>query len=79
MVKWLAKHGADSGVYANAIAPGAIDTEMIRDHSYSPDYCPLKRFGQPEDIAETVLFLASNASNYITGTVLDVNGGAVMY
>ena len=39
---------------------------------------PLGRFGQPEDIAQAILFLASPASNWITGTVLDVNGGMLM-
>jgi 3-oxoacyl-[acyl-carrier protein] reductase len=78
LVKWVAKVGAPHGVYANAIAPGAIETEMITGKGYQPDYCPLGRLGQPEDIAEAVLFLASPASNYITGTVLDVNGGYYM-
>jgi 3-oxoacyl-[acyl-carrier protein] reductase len=77
-VKYVAKYGAEFGIYANAIAPGAIDTEMIRGMPYSPDYCPLKRLGVPGDIAEAVVFLASDASNYITGTVLDVNGGFIM-
>ena len=78
LVKWVAKVGAPHGVYANAIAPGAIETDMITGKGYQPDYCPLGRLGQPEDIAEAVLFLASPASNYITGTVLDVNGGYYM-
>jgi 3-oxoacyl-[acyl-carrier protein] reductase len=78
MVKWVAKVGAPHGVYANAIGPGAIETDMISGKGYQPDYCPLGRLGHPEDIAEAVLFLASPASNYITGTVLDVNGGYYM-
>jgi 3-oxoacyl-[acyl-carrier protein] reductase len=78
LVKWVAKAGAAQGIYANAIAPGAIDTDMIRGKGYAPDYCPLGRLGQPEDIAEAVLFLASPASNYVTGIVLDVSGGYFM-
>lgn len=78
LIKWAAKVGAPRGVYANAIAPGVIETDMIAGKGYGPDYCPLGRLGQPEDIAEAVLFLASPASNYITGTVLDVNGGYYM-
>jgi 3-oxoacyl-[acyl-carrier protein] reductase len=75
LVKWVAKAGAGQGVYANGIAPGAIETDMIQGKGYASDYCPLGRLGQPEDIAEAVVFLASPASNYITGIVLDVNGG----
>ncbi len=75
LVRWVAKAGASRGVYANGIAPGAVDTEMIRGRGYSPDYCPLGRLGEPEDIAQAVVYLASPASNYVTGIVLDVNGG----
>ncbi len=75
MVRWLAKYGAPHGVYANGIAPGAVDTEMIVGHPYREDYCPLGRFAQPADIAEAVVFLASPASNYVTGKVLTVDGG----
>lgn len=77
-VKYVAKYGAPFGVYVNAVAPGAVDTEMIRGLPYNPTACPLNRLGVPEDIAEAVLFLASDASNYITGTILDVNGGFSM-
>jgi 3-oxoacyl-[acyl-carrier protein] reductase len=78
MVKCLAKKGAPSGIYVNAIAPGMTRTPMLEKEPYVPDGVPLGRFGEPEDIAEAVLFLCSQASNYITGTVLDVNGGLLM-
>jgi 3-oxoacyl-[acyl-carrier protein] reductase len=78
LVKWVSKAGAANGIYANGIAPGAIETDMIQGKGYAADYCPLGRLGQPEDIAEAVVFLASPASNYITGIVLDVNGGYYM-
>jgi len=78
LVKWLAKAGAEHGVYANGIAPGAIETEMIKDHPYTPDYCPLGRLGQPEEIARAVRFLATGDSDYMLGQVLDVSGGYVM-
>ena len=74
-VRWLAKIGAPDGIRANGVAPGAVDTDMTRGRGYSPDYCPLQRLGEPEDIAQAVLYLASPAANYVTGIVLDVNGG----
>jgi 3-oxoacyl-[acyl-carrier protein] reductase len=78
MVRWMAKHGAAHDVLVNAIAPGATDTEMIKGHAYREDYCPLNRFAQPADIAQAVVFLASQASNYVTGKVLSVDGGYTM-
>lgn len=74
-VRWLAKIGAADGIRANGVAPGAVDTDMTRGRGYSPDYCPLQRLGEPEDIAQAVLYLASPAASYVTGIVLDVNGG----
>lgn len=74
-VRWLAKIGAPDGIRANGVAPGAVDTDMTRGRGYSPEYCPLQRLGEPEDIAQAVLYLASPAANYVTGIVLDVNGG----
>ncbi|MCM3766215.1 SDR family NAD(P)-dependent oxidoreductase [Neobacillus niacini] len=76
MIKWFAKDGAPFNVYTNAVAPGPVRTEMIKEGSY-PEL-PLQRMGEPEDIAEAVVFLSSQASNWITGTVLDVNGGMYM-
>jgi 3-oxoacyl-[acyl-carrier protein] reductase len=78
MVKCLAKKGASSGIYVNAIAPGPLRTAMTKDEPYKDEMVPLGRLGEPEDIAEAILFLASSASNFITGTVLDVNGGLLM-
>ncbi len=78
--KTVAKEYAGRGVRVNAIAPGFIDTEMTkaipekqRDMMIST--IPLKRLGQPEDIAHACLFLASDMSSYITGQVLIVDGG----
>jgi 3-oxoacyl-[acyl-carrier protein] reductase len=78
MVKSLAKKGASSGIYVNAIAPGPIRTPMTQNEPYKDGMVPLGRLGEPEDIAEAVLFLVSSASNFITGTILDVNGGILM-
>jgi 3-oxoacyl-[acyl-carrier protein] reductase len=83
LMKWVAKAGAAHGVYANIIAPGPVETPMwskvTQRAAPSPHRSvPLGRYGQPEDIAQSILFLASPASNWITGTVLDVNGGMLM-
>jgi 3-oxoacyl-[acyl-carrier protein] reductase len=77
-VKWAAKKGAPLGIYVNGIAPGPIATPMIAGEGYTAEGIPLGRLGQPEDIAMAVVFLASQASNFITGQILDVNGGVLM-
>lgn len=77
-VKWAAKKGAPKGIFVNGIAPGPIATPMTESEPYRHDMVPLGRLGQPEDIAEAALFLSSQASNFITGKVLDVNGGMLM-
>jgi 3-oxoacyl-[acyl-carrier protein] reductase len=83
LTKSVARELASRGVRANAVAPGFIKTTMtdklpenVRDGMLS--MIPLKRFGQPEDVAEAVLFLAGDRSAYITGQVLPVCGGMVM-
>lgn len=83
LMKWVAKAGASRGVHANVVAPGPVETPMWetvtqRAAPSANGNVPLGRFGQPEDIAQAILFLCSPASNWITGTVLDVNGGMLM-
>lgn len=83
LMKWVAKAGAAKGVYASVIAPGPVETPMWdtvtqRAAPSAHGSVPLGRYGQPEDIAQAILFLCSPASNWITGTVLDVNGGMLM-
>jgi 3-oxoacyl-[acyl-carrier protein] reductase len=75
LVRWLAKNAAEHNIYVNALAPGAVRTPMTEDQDYRPEWAPLNRLAEPEDIAEGVVYLASQQSNYVTGTVLDVNGG----
>jgi 3-oxoacyl-[acyl-carrier protein] reductase len=81
--KSLAQEIASRGVTVNAVAPGFVETDMTA--VLSPELkekllagIPLKRMGAPEDIAAAVAFLASDAAGYITGHVLDVNGGMYM-
>ncbi|MFA6507237.1 MAG: 3-oxoacyl-[acyl-carrier-protein] reductase [Treponemataceae bacterium] len=80
VTKSLAQEVASRGVRVNAIAPGYITTDMtdaipeaVKEKLM--DHIPLKRLGQPDDIAEATLFLASDGSTYITGQVLAVDGG----
>lgn len=80
VTKSLAKEFASSGILVNAVAPGFIVTDMtdklsdkVKESFLS--VIPLKRFGQPEDIANAVAFLVSDEASYITGQVLSVNGG----
>lgn len=83
LTKATAREVAARGVTANAIAPGFIDTDMTRDLSESAKteflrQIPLGHAGSPEDVANAVLFLASEEAHYITGHVLNVDGGMVM-
>jgi 3-oxoacyl-[acyl-carrier protein] reductase len=79
----LAKECGPYGITVNAVAPGVILTEPVRlqIQGREADYMaqiPLRRLGEPEDVADVVLFLSSSLSAYITGSVLDINGGMYM-
>ena len=81
--KSVAKELAPRGVTANAIAPGFIETDMtaVLDEKVRGDIIdriPMNRFGSPEDIANTAIFLALESTNYMTGQVLTIDGGMVM-
>ena len=84
MVRWMAKAGAPHGVYANTLAPGPVETAMwaqVTGAAGAPSArttVPLGRYGSAEDIAQAALFLCSPASNWITGTSLDISGGMWM-
>ncbi len=78
LTRWIAKDVAKDGIYVNSIAPGACQTEMTRGFDYNVSMLPIARMGQPEEMAEAIVFLASDASSYITGQVLNVDGGWVM-
>jgi 3-oxoacyl-[acyl-carrier protein] reductase len=78
LTKWVAKDVGQAGIYVNSVAPGGVETEMTRGYAYPVDGLPIPRMGQPGDVAEAVAFLASPASNYITGQVLHVDGGWVV-
>ncbi|MBL0342698.1 MAG: 3-oxoacyl-ACP reductase FabG [Bacteroidetes bacterium] len=75
--KALAQEVARRGVTVNAVAPGFIETEMTAglDEKTLSALVPMKRFGKAEEVAEAVGFFASTGSAYITGEVLNINGG----
>ncbi len=83
LTKSAARELASRGITVNAIAPGFVNTEMTEGLSEKVKegavaQIPLGRFGEPEDIAETALFLASESARYMTGQVLHVDGGMAM-
>jgi len=75
LTKSLAKYLASYNINVNSMTPGIISTDMTKDLEYNIESIPLKRFGEPEDIANAALFLASDDSSYLTGITLDINGG----
>ena len=82
LTKAAALEGAASGVRVNAVAPGPVDTEMLNRFTGNADRkaglvagVPAKRAGKPEEIAQTIVFLASDKVDYITGQIIGVNGG----
>ncbi len=81
--KSVAKELGSRGINVNAVAPGFIQTAMTEEMPEDArkgieDRIPLRRLGTPEDVAEVVLFLCSDASSYITGQVIAVDGGLAM-
>jgi 3-oxoacyl-[acyl-carrier protein] reductase len=81
--KSIAKELASRNITCNAIAPGFIKTDMTEKLNEKQieaimSNVPLKRMGEPKDVANAVLFLASDLSDYITGQVLVVDGGLAM-
>jgi len=84
LTKSLARIGAPHGILVNCIAPGLIETEMTLQEIASTEgqekirQIPLKRTGTPEEIAQSVVFLASENASYITGQTIAINGGLYM-
>ena len=82
MTKTLAKEIGSRGVTVNAVAPGFIETDMTADlpqdvKDMVAKQVPLARYGQPEEIASVIAFLASDAASYVTGQVINIDGGLI--
>ena len=81
LTKVTAVENATKGITCNALAPGYINTDMMNKYPAEQlkaliTSIPVGRFAEPEEVADAALFLASDASAYITGAVLDINGGS---
>ena len=79
-MKSLSKEVASRKITVNCVSPGFIDTDFINDLSKEQkqaclDMVPLRRFGSPEEVANSVLFIASTEAAYITGSIVEVTGG----
>ncbi|MHC4955804.1 MAG: SDR family NAD(P)-dependent oxidoreductase [Planctomycetota bacterium] len=82
LTKSLAGELGPRGIRVNAVAPGWVVTDMTReslDAEQLPEPIPLGRVGEPEDVAGPVVFLCSDLARYVTGIVLDVNGGSYLH
>jgi 3-oxoacyl-[acyl-carrier protein] reductase len=85
LVKGLSTELAPHNILVNAVAPGWVETDMAtpvmkdrREYREALAPIPLRRFGRPEEIAQPILFLASEMASYMTGEVLNINGGNVL-
>lgn len=78
LTKSVAKRGAPYGINVNAVSPGVIETDMTKNIAYEIGSIPLGRLGKAEEVAEVIYFLASDAARYITGEIVDVDGGMSM-
>ena len=84
LTRHTAKEVAQFGITVNALCPGLINTEMVRATisdelvaQYANSF-PIQRLGEPDEVADLVMFLASDKASYITGASLDINGGDLM-
>lgn len=75
LVKWLSRNAVGRGVLVNAVAPGPVETPMTRGFNLGPTL-PMGRIGRPEELAWPIAFLCTSAASYLSGAILDVNGGA---
>lgn len=75
LVKWLSRNAVGKNVLVNAVAPGPVETPMTRGSNLGPSL-PMGRMGRAEELAWPIAFLCTGAASYLSGAILDVNGGA---
>ena len=78
LVRWFAQRATPHNVRVNAVAPGPIATGMTDGQPYNKDNYPMKRMGDPKEIANALVFLSSPAASFMAGSIVDVNGGVLM-
>jgi len=79
LAKSIASEYAPHGITSNALAPSLIETDMLADIADLASRVPVGRLGQPRDVADLVAFLCSEQAGYITGAVVDINGGFLIH
>lgn len=78
LVRWFSQHGAPHRVCVNGVAPGPVATGMTQDAGHDLDKFPLKRIAHPQEVASAIAYLCSPGASFITGSIVDVNGGIHM-
>lgn len=78
LTKWVAKEVGHLGITCNSVAPGPVETPMTQSVEYDFSNQPIKRMGQPSDIAAGVAYLASPSASFVTGQVLKICGGSAI-
>jgi NAD(P)-dependent dehydrogenase (short-subunit alcohol dehydrogenase family) len=78
-LRWYAQHVGIHNITINAVAPGTTDTPMTQGQGYDPNYYPQKRFAQAEEIGATLTFLCTPAAGFMSGAILDINGGTYFH
>ena len=76
VVRWLSRNAVGRGVLINGVAPGPVRTPMTKDSTIDPKVLPRGRMGEPEEIAWMIMMLLTPAAGYVSGAILDVNGGS---
>ncbi len=77
-VRWLAQRLTPHNVLVNGVAPGTTETQMTQGRGYQPSSYPLNRFASPEEMAAPLAFLCVPGASFISGTIIDVNGGVYL-